>query len=159
MPRINWSKGFFWLAIGRRYFQRLLGFATIGVKALVINDKNQVLLIEHTYIKGWHFPGGGVAQHEAPIDAIIRELQEETGILAKNPKLFAIYAHKICGARDYPLLYIVKDFTVLSDKLPCPYEIKQIAWFDLDKLPLETTDYTRRRLLEYQQNLPPAKYW
>ncbi len=156
---INWAKLYFLLAKSRRALQRLFSFSTLGVKALVINEHNQVLLVEHTYITGWHFPGGGVSGQETPAQAVIRELKEETGILATDPALFALYTHQICGARDYPVLFIVKNFTPVALSAPCPHEIKQIGWFDVDKLPLETTDCTRERLREYLQNLPPSPYW
>ena len=39
----------------------------------------RVLLVRRKSRK-WNFPGGGLKPHEAPLNAAIRELQEETGI-------------------------------------------------------------------------------
>ena len=33
---------------------------TLGVRALVIDDESRVFLIKHSYVSGWHMPGGGV---------------------------------------------------------------------------------------------------
>jgi hypothetical protein len=33
---------------------------TLGVRAVVTDEAGKVLLVEHTYLKGWYLPGGGV---------------------------------------------------------------------------------------------------
>ena len=40
----------------------------------------QILLVKHSYIPGWHLPGGGVDHGEDIHTAAIREVYEETGI-------------------------------------------------------------------------------
>lgn len=143
----------------RRKLQRFLNTATIGVKALIINEHKQVMLIEHTYMAGWHLPGGGVDPTETPKEAIIREVKEETGLIVnEEPTLFAIYTHEIFGASDYPLLYIIRTFSILPDAKLCR-EIKQARWFDMDNLPQDTTESTRLRINEVLKSLPPSASW
>ena len=104
----------------RRKIQLCMGVTTVGVKALVVNDRQEILLVEHTYTKGWHFPGGGVKTGETPIQAVIRELREETGVIAKaDPQLFGVYFHQIYGASDMPILYVIKQFE-MGEKIACP---------------------------------------
>jgi 8-oxo-dGTP pyrophosphatase MutT (NUDIX family) len=43
----------------------------------------KVLLIFHPYIKQWFQPGGHIDDGELPIEAAIREVYEETGILCE----------------------------------------------------------------------------
>ena len=32
---------------------------TLGVRALVIDGEGRVFLVKHSYVSGWHLPGGG----------------------------------------------------------------------------------------------------
>jgi 8-oxo-dGTP diphosphatase len=63
---------------------------------LVRNDK--ILLVKER--NSYHMPGGGVNLGEMPEDAVVREVKEETGLEAANPRLvgslstFFTLAHK-----------------------------------------------------------------
>ncbi len=143
----------------RRQLQRLLNTSTIGVKALIINQDKEVMLVEHTYMAGWHLPGGGLNPGELPKDAIIREVREETGLIVnQEPMLFAVYSTLIMGASDYPLLYVIKEFSCAPSHTLCR-EIKQARWFALDNLPMDTTESTRLRIQEVLNALAPADHW
>lgn len=52
---------------------------TFGVKA-IINCEDYILLVRHSYNRGWTFPGGGINLGEKPQQAIARELKEELNI-------------------------------------------------------------------------------
>lgn len=52
--------------------------------SVIIKD-NKILLLKQ--INGYDLPGGGIEIGETPEEAAIREIQEETGLIAKNPKL------------------------------------------------------------------------
>ena len=52
-----------------------------NVGAVIINDSGDVLTLERIDIKGaWQLPQGGLDEGEEPLDAVFREIQEETGI-------------------------------------------------------------------------------
>lgn len=147
------------LTFVRRKLQCWLNMATVGVKAMIINDKSEILLVKHTYMSGWHLPGGGVEPGETPKTAIIREIREETGIAVQGePHLFAIYTHQIMGASDYPMLYIVKDFMSMAKAKLCS-EIAKAQWFHVQNLPTDATESTQLRIKEYLEGLPPAERW
>ncbi|AVS70001.1 NUDIX hydrolase [Paracidovorax avenae] len=46
----------------------------------IVLSHDAVLLVFHPYLKRWLQPGGHVESSEAPLDAAIREVREETGI-------------------------------------------------------------------------------
>lgn len=135
---------------------RLLNASTVGVRAIVINEKNQVLLVKHTYMKDWYLPGGGVKNNETLTQAIIRELHEETGVQTKNPQLWQIYLHKLNNVSDYPALFIVKEFTQIK---VYSAEIMNSQWFDINDLPADISPKTQQRIQEYFFQAPQTDHW
>lgn len=146
------------LTRGMRTLQWLLGASTVGVRTLVVNKKGQVLLLKHTYMEGWHFPGGGVFPGEPSRIAAIRELREESSILALGQvKLFGVYYHQVMKVNDYIALYIIKEFSEMPISLGG--EIAAVEWFALDNLPKDITKSTRTRIAEYFFNQPVSDHW
>ena len=64
---------------------------TLGARVMLV-DGDKVLLIRHTYVPGWQFPGGGVGPGETVESAARRELLEETGYRIEGAmEFFGIY--------------------------------------------------------------------
>lgn len=138
-------------------FQCWLGFITIGPRAIVLNEKNQVLLVKHTYQAHWYLPGGGLKKGETFKAALLRELSEEIGLKTPvEPILFGVYHHTYLGVNDYPVIYIIKECSIQKTSSP---EIEKMDWFDFDDLPLATSPGTKRRLKEYFTQTTPAEIW
>lgn len=64
---------------------------TIGAHAVIFDERARVLLCHRTDADLWNLPGGGVEQGETPIDAVIREVWEETGFTVEVDRLVGIY--------------------------------------------------------------------
>ena len=140
-----------------RKVQALLGFKTLGPRAIILNVTNQVLLVKHTYQTDWYLPGGGAKRGESVIVALLRELKEEVGvILTEEPQLFGIYFHNNLGVSDYPIIFVIKDYHFVTANSP---EIEQIAWYDYSALPEMISPGTKRRLDEYFANTIKSQYW
>lgn len=137
----------------------LAGFKTVGARALAINDQEEVLLVKHTYMRGWYFPGGGVDRGETPLEAVKRELIEETGYeCTERPQLLAAFHNRIHGHDDFPLLFLIKNPTHRHDPLH-PHEIAQVAWFPITDPPPDTSPATARSLEEYLNGLEYRERW
>src|ERR1700730_5843944 len=64
---------------------RLARGMTLGVRAMVIGPDGRIFLVKHSYMSGWHMPGGGVETGETLIDALVRELREEGNLEPTAP--------------------------------------------------------------------------
>ena len=53
-----------------------------AIRAIIIKDKK--ILMVHSKNKDYKFPGGGIKKGEGKIEAIKREIEEETGYVAKR---------------------------------------------------------------------------
>lgn len=131
---------------------------TFGVRAVVIDPAGRVLLVKHSYVSGWHLPGGGVEVGETAEDALMRELHEEGGVTARDATLFGLYFNSRISRRDHVALYVVRDFA--KDGGPRhPREIVDHGFFALDALPEGTTRGTQARLDEVLKGAPRAQRW
>jgi len=65
-------------------------FFRAGVGAVIANEHGAVLACERRDIAGaWQFPQGGLKDGEAALEAVRREIQEETGITRDELQLTA----------------------------------------------------------------------
>jgi 8-oxo-dGTP pyrophosphatase MutT (NUDIX family) len=121
---------------------------TLGVRAVVLDGENQVFLVKHSYVSGWHLPGGGVEVGEAFDEALRRELMEEGRIELKGePALHGLFFNSHVSRRDHVAVYVVRQFS--QDRLPEPnHEIVDCGFFAAGALPAETTEGTRLRIAE-----------
>jgi 8-oxo-dGTP pyrophosphatase MutT (NUDIX family) len=141
------------------FYWRFSRPATLGARAMVIDAAGRVFLVRHSYVAGWHLPGGGVETGEAFVDALARELVEEGNIrIGASPQLFGIYFNKRASWRDHVALFIVRDF--LQDGDPRPNrEIVAHGFFHPEALPDGTGQGTRARVAEVFGNAPVSKFW
>jgi ADP-ribose pyrophosphatase YjhB (NUDIX family) len=135
----------------RRFFHLYWRFArgmTLGVRAVVVDRDDRVFLVKHSYVSGWHLPGGGVETGETFLDALRRELIEEGRIeLVGEPALHGLFFNGHVSRRDHVAVYIVRQFA--QDRLPQPNrEIVACGFFEIDTLPPDTTEGTRLRIGE-----------
>ena len=131
----------------------------IGAR-LVLLDGDKVLLLLHTYMPGWHFPGGGVEPGETAGQCAAREGLEETGFRADGPlQLLGFYlkANEATN-RDHVAVYVSRGCS--KDHAFRPNgEIAEIGWFPLAGLPAEVEPGTARRVAEIVSGSAPASRW
>jgi 8-oxo-dGTP pyrophosphatase MutT (NUDIX family) len=146
----------------RRLFHLYWRFArgmTLGVRGVVLDHETRVFLVKHSYVSGWHLPGGGVEVGETFRDALKRELLEEGRIeILAEPELHGVFFNSYASRRDHVAVYVIRHFR--QDRLPEPNrEIVACGFFSPDALPADTTEGTRLRVAEVLENSPPIATW
>ena len=131
----------------------------MGVRAVVVDSDERVFLVKHTYVAGWHLPGGGVEVGETVLDALKRELIEEGRIEVQGePQLHGVFFNAHVSRRDHVAIFVVREFH--QDRMPEPNrEIAACGFFAPDKLPKDTTQGTRLRIAEVLDGKPPIETW
>lgn len=121
---------------------------TLGVRAAAFDNEGRVFLVRHTYLSGWHLPGGGVEPGETFLHALERELREEGHLVMNEPPiLFGLYFNRQASRRDHVALYVARGIEQTAPR-GADYEIAETGFFPLSALPAETAPATRRRLAE-----------
>jgi len=141
------------------FYWRFARGATLGVRAVVIDGDDRIFLVKHSYVSGWHLPGGGVETGETMRRALARELREEGNIeLAGAPVLHGLFFNAHVSRRDHVALYIVREFRQIAAPVP-NREIAGHGFFSRADLPPDTTQGTRARIAEVFDGKPAAEFW
>lgn len=107
------------------------GNVELTVLCLIHNEKQYLLQdrVKEDW-KGLTLPGGHVENSESIVDAVIREMKEETGLTVTNPKLCGVKQFPIDGGRYIVFLFTATEYSgelISSDE-------GAMCWVDKDEL-------------------------
>lgn len=156
------SEILFWQKVvrqGQRVSGLLRRSMTLGARAIALDEAERVFLVRHTYVPGFHLPGGGVERGETVAESLVRELLEEGGLEpGEPPELIGFYFNPRHSRRDHVALYLFRGVRQIRSRAP-DWEIAEAGFYALDALPDATTGSTRARLDEYFRRVAPSPLW
>ncbi|MCB0035935.1 MAG: NUDIX hydrolase [Anaerolineales bacterium] len=120
----------------------------IGITAVVINAHSEILLLHHVFHPTipWGAPGGWLDAGEAPLHGALRELQEETGIIATDATLIYMRREKLPDHLGIAyLIHLSESDTAPPESLTLSHEINTAKWFTAAELP-RLTSFTREAI-------------
>ncbi len=104
----------------------------IGLTAIILNDKNEILIVKHSYRDdGWSLPGGYLKAKEHPTEGLEREIKEETGFIISVDKPLKVRTDRTTGRLD--MCYIG---TFIGGEFKKSEEIVEYGFFSFENLPL-----------------------
>lgn len=109
----------------------------------VCTEEERVLLVHHRPTDQWTLAGGGVEHGEDPIDAVVRELREETGLEGRPQQLLGIDSRVIPAAErlepgeDHHNVGVFYEVTITggAERLEPDLEIVGVRWVPVGHVP------------------------
>ncbi len=111
----------------------------IAAAGIVINENDEILMVK-THRGGWVFPGGQVEVGENVIDAVKREVMEETGIDIEVGEVFCISSNTCKypgynGVKEIPTKIMLDFICKAKGGIPRPSdENSESAYFPRDEV-------------------------
>src|SRR3954452_2443959 len=114
------------------------GYVTpkIAVGAVVGNEKGEILLVQRADSGIWLYPTGWADVGYSASEVAVKEVEEETGIIAEPVRIIAVLDGLRMGFTTVPLYSLVFHCRALGGKLQAhPLETMDVGWFAEDALP------------------------
>jgi 8-oxo-dGTP diphosphatase len=104
------------------------------VAGLIIGDDQRILISQRRADQAlplqWEFPGGKVEPGEAPVAALVRELEEELGVHVTVGRIWDVLFHAYPAFDLVMLVYACR----IVDGSPRAVEVADLAWVDAHDL-------------------------
>ncbi len=78
----------------------------IGEYALIVNSKQEVLMVQLHEPAQWHFPGGRLDEGEASIEGLLREIREEVGLTVTD--IYPVYTTIFTDENKYGVFFVAQ---------------------------------------------------
>lgn len=122
----------------RHVGEGVAGYVTpkVTVGAVVGNERNEILLVQRADSGVWLYPTGWADVGYSAAEVVVKEVEEETGILVEPTRLIAVLDGLRLGFTRIPLYSLVFQCRAVGGDLHAhPLECRDVGWFAEDALP------------------------
>jgi 8-oxo-dGTP diphosphatase len=117
----------------------------VSATGIVFDPQGRVLAISRADDGSWVPPGGMVELAEAPADAVVREVAEETGVQVAAVALTGVYKHM--GMASFALAFRCRVLDA-AGQAQATVEARQVAWLTLDQATARMAPALAARVLD-----------
>jgi 8-oxo-dGTP pyrophosphatase MutT (NUDIX family) len=120
-----------------------------GVAAVIYDDAQRILLQQNTKDFSWSLPAGSVEPGEAPAQAIVREVWEETSLKVRPVKVLGVFGgesfrHKYANGDlvEYSVILFKCDVITGADRMGGQDgETANLQYFSPEDMPVLSMEY------------------
>ena len=128
--------------------------AKVDIRGMVISSDEKILLVKETSDGKWALPGGWADVGYSPKEVIIKEINEETGLVCDVVRLLAIFdkrkhPHPPQALYVYKFLFYCK---AISSTLQKGFDLLDVGYFAIDNLPPLSEDRILKPQIELGYN-------
>src|SRR6478609_9737817 len=127
--------------VSANIFSECIDYPTpkVDIRALVLNDKKEILMVQEKADNCWSLPGGWADIGKTPSEIAMQEVFEETGIKVSCKHLAAVFdkrmhAHPPQPWYVYKLFFYCEPDTTSPSILKPAFDVVDAAWFSIDAL-------------------------
>ena len=134
----------------------------VGSSAIVVDDRNRILLQRRTDSGNWALPGGAMDIGETLAESAIREVKEETGFEVRIERIVGIYSDPghVFAYDDGEVrqeFSICLACAITGGSLQVSSESTAVEFFTFEETAgLQMHESIRKRIRDYLDNAPPV---
>lgn len=122
----------------RARFDNELGYITpkVGADAAIFNRQGEILLMERADGSGWCLPCGWIEPNEKPVQAVVRETLEETGLEVEVQQLVGVFT-RLPAEQNGPhtMVALVHLCKITGGELTLSHEGLALRYWRIDEVP------------------------
>jgi len=127
-----------------------------GVRAIILNDREEVLLQRRTDLDCWGLPSGSVELDETALAALKREVREETCLDVRHAEPMGLYSgpsqrFKYPNGDEiqcFSVAFIIRDWA--GEPQADGVEGSEVRFWPMDELPAGLVEIHRKTLADYR---------
>ncbi len=144
------------IALGWEGLRLLLRRPLVGVVAVALDERQELLMIRRAETGSWGLPGGMVDYGERVEEALARELREETGHrLVRVTRVVGVYSAPDRDPRIHSVCIVLEARVERDTHEVNPLEVSEVRAFAVAALP-DPLAYDTRRMLDDWQAAGPT---